>query len=125
MAHNEQSRSGAFRRHRLVSLEPTKSGSHASTQLQYSLAATAKERLAEFLSVQPAPQLPLPRTRDQWQPPPPGTVKINFDGATSAKDQTSGIGVVLRDKSGSVLTSLSQNIPQVCSPIDIETMAAS
>ncbi|XP_075666899.1 uncharacterized protein LOC142636504 [Castanea sativa] len=51
-------------------------------------------------------------------------VKINFDGATS-KDQTSGIGVVLRDERGSVLISLSQNIPQVCRPLDIETLAAS
>ena len=37
----------------------------------------------------------------------------------------SGIGVVLRDERGSVLASLSQNIPQVCKPLDIETLAAS
>lgn len=51
-------------------------------------------------------------------------VKINFDEATS-KDHTSGIGVVIRDERGSVLASLSQNIPQVCRPLDIETLAAS
>ena len=37
----------------------------------------------------------------------------------------SGIGVVRRDERGSVLASLSQNIPQVCRPLDIETLAAS
>ena len=88
------------------------------------LAATAKERLAEFLSVQPAAPLPIPKTRVQWQPPPQGMVKINFDGAAS-KDQISGIGVVLRNERGLVLASLSQNIPQVCKPLDIETLASS
>lgn len=51
-------------------------------------------------------------------------VKINFNGATS-KDQMSRIGVVLHDERGSVLASLSRNIPQVCRPLDIETLAAS
>ena len=34
-------------------------------------------------------------------------------------------GLILRDERGSVLASLSQNIPQVCRPLDIETLAAS
>ena len=88
------------------------------------LAATAKESLAEFLLVQPAAPLPIPKPRVQWQPLPQVLVKINFDGATS-KDHMPGIGVVLRDDRGSVLASLSQNIPQVCRPLDIETLAAS
>lgn len=87
------------------------------------LAARAKECLAEFLSIQPAALQPIPKPRVRWKPPPQGMVKINFDGATS-KDHTSGIGVVIRDERGSVLASLSQNIPQVCRPLDIETLAA-
>nr|POE52938.1 hypothetical protein CFP56_36113 [Quercus suber] len=79
------------------------------------LAATAKERLAEFLSVQPPAPLPIPKPRVQWQPPPQRLVKINFDGATS-KDQMLGIGVVLRNERDSILASLSQNIPQVANP---------
>ena len=41
------------------------------------LAATAKESLAEFLSVQPAAPLPNPKPRVEWQPPPQGLVKIS------------------------------------------------
>ena len=38
MAHNEHPGSGALYRHNLVYMEPTESGSHASTQLLYPLA---------------------------------------------------------------------------------------
>ncbi|KAK9989660.1 hypothetical protein SO802_029899 [Lithocarpus litseifolius] len=71
------------------------------------IAASAKDQLAEFSSVQPAHNAP-PRMQVRWQPPPQGTIKINFDGATSAKDQALGIGVVLLDENGSVLGSLAQ-----------------
>ena len=37
----------------------------------------------------------------------------------------SRIVVILRDERGSILASLSQNIPQVCRPLDIETLATS
>lgn len=60
------------------------------------LVATARGRLAEFSSIQLAPRTPPSKPRVQWQSPPQGMVKINFDGATSARDQFLGIGVVLR-----------------------------
>ena len=60
------------------------------------LAATAKDRLDEFLSVQPAPRPTPPRQWIQWQAQPQGMVKINFDGAISTKTLSSGIGVVVR-----------------------------
>lgn len=87
------------------------------------LAALARDWLAEFLSVQLALNISLPQFQVQWQPPPQGTTKINFDGATSAKDQISGIGVVLRDANGSVLASLSQQLPQLYNPLVIEAKA--
>nr|POF00764.1 hypothetical protein CFP56_68291 [Quercus suber] len=87
-------------------------------------AATAKDRLDEFLSIQPAPRPTPPRQRIQWQAPPQGMVMINFDGAMSTKTLSSGIGVV-RDDSGSVLGALSQHIPQVVSPLGIDAKAAS
>lgn len=58
------------------------------------LVATARGRLAEFSSIQLAPRTPPSKPRVQWQSPPQGMVKINFDGATSARDQFLGIGVV-------------------------------
>nr|POF00121.1 hypothetical protein CFP56_19083 [Quercus suber] len=64
-------------------------------------AATAKDRLDEFLSI-PTPRPTPPRQRIQWQASPQGMVMINFNGAISTKTLSSGIGVV-HDDSGSVL----------------------
>uniref|UniRef100_A0A7N2LZ31 RNase H type-1 domain-containing protein n=1 Tax=Quercus lobata TaxID=97700 RepID=A0A7N2LZ31_QUELO len=63
--------------------------------------AAAKERLEEFVSVQPTPWIHPPRTRDRWRPPPSDLVKINFDGVF-AKEHKFGIGVVVREDQGSV-----------------------
>ena len=71
------------------------------------LLPTAKDRLDEFLSVQPAPRPTPPGQWIQWQAQPQGMVKINFDGAISTKTLSSGIGVVVRDDSSSVLGALS------------------
>ena len=89
------------------------------------LAASVKERIAEFISTQPAHNPSPPRMRVCWQPPPQGTIKINFDGATSANDQASGIGIVLRDENGSVLASLAQQLPHLYTPLNIEAKATS
>ena len=43
---------------------------HQPSCCTHLLAATTKEKLAEFLTVQPAAPLPIPKTRVQWQPPP-------------------------------------------------------
>ena len=81
--------------------------------------------LDEFMSVQPTPRPTPPRQQIQWQAPPQGMVKINFDGAISTKTLSSGIGVVVRDDGGSVLGFLSQHFPQVVLPLEIEAKAAS
>ncbi|XP_075636673.1 uncharacterized protein LOC142608901 [Castanea sativa] len=88
------------------------------------LATSAKERLAEFISAQLAHNPSPPWRIVRWQPPPQGMIKINFDGSTSAKDQASSIGVVLRDENGSVLASLAQQLPQLYTPLIIEAKAA-
>ncbi|KAG2701613.1 hypothetical protein I3760_06G053700 [Carya illinoinensis] len=35
-----------------------------------------------------------------WQPPPEGTIKLNVDGANFHKENTAGVGIILRDSEG-------------------------
>ena len=49
---------------------------------------------------------------------------INFDGATFADDRSAGLGVVIRNKEGRVMASLSQKIPLPISVIEVEVLAA-
>ena len=52
-------------------------------------------------------------------------VKIHCDGATSRDQKMFGVGVVIRDHNGLVLTSMSKQIPQLYSALEVEEMAAS
>ena len=59
-----------------------------------------------------------------WTPPQDNWYKINFDGATFADDNSAGLGVVIRNKDGRVMASLSQKIPLPMSVIEVEVLAA-
>ena len=59
-----------------------------------------------------------------WTAPDHHWVKVNFDGATFAKDNKAGLGVVIRNDAGLVMASLSQLIPLPTSVIEVELMAA-
>ena len=50
-------------------------------------------------------------------------VKINFDGAIFCRENKSGIRVVIRDCSGSVLTSYSKKISQAFKSSEVEALA--
>ncbi|KAK9998404.1 hypothetical protein SO802_018007 [Lithocarpus litseifolius] len=63
-------------------------------------------------------------SRSRWKPPPVNLVKINFDGAVFAKENKSGIGVVVRDENGLVLGSCSKRLTQAYSAVEVEAMAA-
>ena len=52
-------------------------------------------------------------------------VKINCDGATFRDQKISGVGVVIQDDSGMVLASMSKQLPQLYSALEVETMATS
>ena len=54
-----------------------------------------------------------------------GVVKINCDGAIFADKKKSGIGVVIWENLGSVLGSLSKQLPQAYTPLEIEAMVDS
>ena len=85
----------------------------------------AKEWLQEFLALNPHPpsQRTAPPLVQKWKPPQHELVKINCDGARFTTENRAGIGVVIRDSEGMVLGSLSKQIPQAYSPLEIEVMA--
>ena len=94
----------------------------------HQIAATARELIAEFAQSITSPLLPRvtatpPQTR--WRPPHLGLVKINCDGATLKEQNKSGVGVVIRDGYGLVLASLSKQISQLYTALEIEAMAVS
>ena len=88
------------------------------------IATQAKERLQEFCAVLPPKPPRTTRTRDIWKPPDAGHFKINFDGAIFRNENRCGIGVVIRDHTGSVIASLVQNISLAYQPIEVEALAA-
>ena len=63
-------------------------------------------------------------SRCQLRPPPSEFFKINFDGLVFPYDKKSGIGVVIRDCRGLVITSCSKLMHQELGSNDIEVIAA-
>ena len=83
----------------------------------------AKERLQEF-SQQPNPAPPTTvRPATCWRPPDKSCFKVNFDGALFCQEHRAGIGVVIRNEEGAVITSLSQQIHLPSTVLEVETMA--
>ena len=92
----------------------------------HSITPLAKERLQEFKVVNPPPpsfQTASPSTQ-KWKPPAHRMVKINCDGARFTRENRAGIRVVIRDSDDMILGSLSKQIPQAYSPLEVEAMAA-
>ena len=58
-----------------------------------------------------------------WTLPQDNWYKINFDGATFFEERNAGLGVVIRNKEGRVMASLSQKIPLPMSVIEVEVLA--
>ena len=87
----------------------------------------SSERLAEFTACQPfaTPMMVRPANRrTRWQPPPADLMKINFNGAVFSSGNATGIGVVIRNNLGQVITSCSQRLSQAYSSTDVEALAA-
>ncbi|KAK9999971.1 hypothetical protein SO802_019574 [Lithocarpus litseifolius] len=59
-----------------------------------------------------------------WTPPQDNWYKINFDGVTFADDRSAGLGVVMLNKEGRVMASVSQKIPLPMTVIEVEVLAA-
>ncbi|XP_075650224.1 uncharacterized protein LOC142620799 [Castanea sativa] len=60
----------------------------------------------------------------RWSPPPPNSLKVNFDGATFKDIGRAGLGVVVRDCQGHALASLSERVPFPFSSDLVEALAA-
>ena len=84
-------------------------------------------KLADFLASQPSATPMMGgrvNHRTRWQPPPVDLMKINFDGAVFSSANAAGIGMVIRNNSGQVITSCSQQLSQAYNGNEIEALAA-
>uniref|UniRef100_A0A2N9G219 Uncharacterized protein n=1 Tax=Fagus sylvatica TaxID=28930 RepID=A0A2N9G219_FAGSY len=81
--------------------------------------------LSEYLAVttENKPQKPLP-PQVRWKPPSSNLFKVNFDGAIFRESNTGGLGVVIRDKTGMVIATLSQKVTGNHTAEMIEALAA-
>ena len=59
-----------------------------------------------------------------WLAPAPSWYKINFHGAIFEREDSAGLGVVIRNSEGLVMASLSQLVPLPFSVIEVEALAA-
>ena len=92
----------------------------------HSITSLAKEYLVEFKAIQsstPTMRTTHPMTRSQWLQPAHGVGKINCDEAVFTDEKKSSIDVVIRNSHGSVLGSLSKQLPQAYTPLEIEATA--
>lgn len=84
------------------------------------LASQAKEKLVEF---PPTYTSSSTKTEGEMDPPDTSFFKINFDGAIFRNENKSGIGVVVRDHTSSIIASLSQHISPALQLAEIEAVA--
>jgi ribonuclease HI len=66
---------------------------------------------------------PAPPRCLRWSPPPPGYVKVNYDGAVFLETMEASLGVVIRDELGRPMVSLSQKVPFPGSSTAVEALA--
>lgn len=59
----------------------------------------------------------------KWIPPPPGMFKVNVDGASSELENTSSVGVIIRDSKGQVVAALCMSL-QSCYSVEVTEIIA-
>ena len=83
----------------------------------------AADYLDEFWQAQDLLQTPMINTGSQvWQPPPRSMFKLNFDAATFPGLNCSGLGVMIRNEMGKVMTALSARGPSVTDSEEAKTI---
>ena len=89
------------------------------------LVGLASDSLQEF---QRGLSVPQPTVRSipsgSWTPPPPGWLKINFDGAMFKDRKLAGLGGVIRNDYGLIMAAFTQTIPLPTSIEMVEVLAA-
>ena len=61
---------------------------------------------------------------NRWTPPPPGWMKVNFDGATFKERNLAGLGGVIHNDNGLIMAAFTQTIPLPTSIEMVEVLAA-
>ena len=85
----------------------------------------AMGNLHEFQKASPPPLRSAPTVSPvNWSPPPPGWLKINFDGATFSSKVLAGLGAIVRNDRGLVMATYIQSIPLPISVGMVEVLAA-
>ena len=116
MAHYKRSQLGAVFYLGVVNLDSRNQVRLSQPNISvHQILSSAKESVAEFKLTEPAPSITRPDLtsfRAKWHPPNSDMVKINCNGATFKEQKKSGIGVVIRDNNGLVMTSMSKLLPQ-------------
>ena len=84
----------------------------------------ARDSYLEFKALKSAPVPCRIVRKARWKPPDPSLYKVNFDGATFADDSCSGLGVIVRDGAGLVITAMATRVPQLLQAIEVEALAA-
>ena len=83
----------------------------------------ARERVEVFSWHNIVPVAPVGRQLARWQPLGPGLYKVNIDRAFFDADNTTGLGVVIRNEQGQVMVSLLEHLPLPSSVIEVEPLA--
>ena len=70
----------------------------------------AFDSLQEFQQLHPT-HCKIPRIAwpVHWHPPPPGLVKVNFDGAFFSRENIVGLGIIIQNDQGLVMAALSDS----------------
>lgn len=58
-----------------------------------------------------------------WKPPPPGSFKVNVDGALFSRSKQVGVGVMVRDEKGSVIAAMSRKLDLPFGALETEAKA--
>ncbi|KAK9987671.1 hypothetical protein SO802_027910 [Lithocarpus litseifolius] len=89
-----------------------------------SICSKAGNYLQEFLEAQTEePVPPRPPPLQQWRPPDPHCLKINFDAAVFRQSSLASVGVVVRNNVGEVEGAMSSPIPMAQAVADLEALA--
>ena len=94
----------------------------ASSQIPDQIWCFAVEYIREFKRALTICSQGLAKTDGKWTAPPPGSFKINVDGATSEDERNSSVGVVIRDVDGNVLAACCKYLQGQYSVEEVEAL---
>ena len=74
------------------------------------VSSMAFDSLQEFQQLHPThSRIPRIAWPVHWHPPPPGLVRVNFDGAFFSRENIVGLGIIIQNDQGLVMAALSDS----------------